>query len=107
AFTDAKYKTAVTAPQDGYISAVNAYEIGSVATMLGAGRNTKEDIIDMSAGIILNANVGDYVKKGSALAYLQSSTVADQSAAQNRFIQSLTFSQSAPAAEPLVYEIIT
>lgn len=106
-FTDAKYKTAVTAPQDGYISAVNAYEIGSVATMLGAGRNTKEDIIDMSAGIILNANVGDYVKKGSALAYLQSSTVADQSAAQNRFIQSLTFSQSAPAAEPLVYEIIT
>ena len=70
-------------------------------------RNTKEDIIDMSAGIILNANVGDYVKKGSALAYLQSSTVADQSAAQNRFIQSLTFSQSAPAAEPLVYEIIT
>ena len=34
---------------------------------LGAGRATKDDIIDMSAGILLNKKVGDYVKNGELL----------------------------------------
>ena len=36
--------------------------------ILGAGRETKEDLLDLSAGIILNKKVGDYVKEGETIA---------------------------------------
>ena len=39
---------------------------------LGGGRETLDDVIDMSAGIMLNKKVGDYVKEGEALCYLHS-----------------------------------
>ena len=39
---------------------------------LGAGRATVDDVLDMSAGIILNKKVGDFVKKGETLATLYS-----------------------------------
>ena len=34
---------------------------------LGAGRATKDDVIDMSSGIVLNKKVGDFVKNGELL----------------------------------------
>ena len=38
--------------------------------ILGAGRETKDDILDLSAGIVLEKKVGDYVKEGDILAYM-------------------------------------
>ena len=40
-----------------------ANEIGVASMMLGAGRQTKEDEIDLSVGIVLNKKVGDVVKR--------------------------------------------
>ena len=51
---DAKYKIEYTAQKDGFISEMVANEIGVASMMLGAGRQTKEDIIDLSVGIVLN-----------------------------------------------------
>jgi len=55
---------------EGYIKSINAEEIGKCALALGAGRETKESKIDLSAGIILNKKVDDKVNKGDVLAYL-------------------------------------
>lgn len=52
---------------EGYIEEINCLEIGESAMRLGAGRATMEDVIDMSAGIVLNKKVGDFVKKGEKL----------------------------------------
>ena len=60
----------VRSEHDGYIKEINALEIGISAMKLGAGRETLEDVIDMSAGIILNKKVGDPVKEGELLATL-------------------------------------
>ena len=54
--------------EDGYIKEINALNIGENAMRLGAGRATIEDIIDMSAGIVLTKKIGDQVKKGDLLA---------------------------------------
>lgn len=67
-FPIARYKAEVRSPIAGYISKINALEIGLSAMKLGAGREKKEDRIDMSAGILLNKKIGDAVKKDELLA---------------------------------------
>ncbi|MGP1413991.1 MAG: thymidine phosphorylase [Bacillales bacterium] len=56
--------------EDGYIQGIDALTIGLSSMRLGGGRETLDDVIDMSAGIILNKKVGDLVKKGELLCSL-------------------------------------
>ncbi len=57
----------VKASKPGYIKQIVALEIGESAMRLGAGRETFDDVIDMSAGIVLSKKVGDKVAKGDVL----------------------------------------
>jgi len=59
-----------TASADGYIHDTKADEIGIASMILGAGRESIDDVIDMSAGILLKKKVGDQVKKGDLIATL-------------------------------------
>ncbi|MGK9288915.1 pyrimidine-nucleoside phosphorylase [Staphylococcus warneri] len=69
---DAKYKIEYTAQKDGFISEMVANEIGVASMMLGAGRQTKEDIIDLSVGIVLNKKVCDKVNAGESILTIHS-----------------------------------
>ena len=60
----------IKANKSGYISKIEAEEVGIAAMILGAGRETKEDLLDLSAGIVLEKKVGDYVNEGDILAYM-------------------------------------
>ena len=66
-FPKSKYVIEVKSNKDGVISEINAEEIGRIACFLGAGRIKKDDEIDMSAGIILNKKVHDFVKEDDLL----------------------------------------
>lgn len=66
-FPLAKNIIEVKANKSGYVKRIVALEIGESAMRLGAGRETFDDIIDMSAGIVLNKKVGDKVEKGETL----------------------------------------
>ena len=66
-FEESKYVVEVKAPKDGYVKRIVALEIGESAMRLGAGRETFDDVIDMSAGIVLSKKVGDKVNKGDVL----------------------------------------
>ena len=63
----AKHTKVISSKKDGYISFIDALEIGKLARKLGAGRLTKDEEIDLSVGLILNYKVGDYVQKGEPL----------------------------------------
>jgi len=60
----------VTSPRAGFVSAINAEDIGRAASMIGAGRDTKEDQIDPAVGVILEVKVGDKVEAGAVLCRL-------------------------------------
>ncbi len=60
----------ITSPRDGYISRINADDIGRAAVLLGAGRTDSKDKIDPAVGIVLQAKVGDNVVAGSGLCAL-------------------------------------
>ena len=67
-----KTKIEIKAGAEGFIEKIDALEVGMAAKILGAGRKTKSDPIDLSVGILLKKKVGDAVKKGEPLAVFYS-----------------------------------
>ena len=68
----AKYQIHFQAKKDGVITKMIANEIGVASMMLGAGRQTKEDKIDLGVWIVLNKKVGDSVKQGDNILTIHS-----------------------------------
>lgn len=66
-FKKAKYVFEVKSRKNGIINEINAEDIGRVACYLGAGRVEKDDKIDMSAGIVLNKKVHDFIEEDDCL----------------------------------------
>ena len=66
-FKKAKYVFEVKCRKNGIINEINAEDIGRVACYLGAGRVEKDDKIDMSAGIVLNKKVHDFIEEDDCL----------------------------------------
>ncbi|MHB8853930.1 MAG: thymidine phosphorylase [Ignavibacteriaceae bacterium] len=91
---------------DGYLSAINNFEIGMAALELGAGRITKEDKIDPKAGIIFFAKIGDFIKKGDILAELHSSSQVKIENAKEKIYSSLTLTSTPVKRPELVKKIM-
>jgi pyrimidine-nucleoside phosphorylase len=70
----AKNHIEIKALSNGYVNSIEAESIGISAMLLGAGRKTKADKIDYSAGITLVKKVGDKVKVGETLCVLHTKT---------------------------------
>lgn len=56
------------AENSGYIGKIEAEEVGKSAMVLGAGRATKEDLINHGVGVVLTKKIGDKVEAGDVLA---------------------------------------
>ncbi len=64
----------VPASHEGYVVSVDALTVGKAVTGLGAGRTTKEDVIDPGVGAVVHAKVGDRVEAGESLATVYGNT---------------------------------
>lgn len=69
-FMKAKYKIPVNAIKDGYVSEIEAKNIGQAVVNLGGGRMKKEDSVDYFVGIEVLKKIGDKVKSGEPLIYI-------------------------------------
>ena len=67
----------LTADRGGYVAELGAVAVGQAALHLGAGRQTKDDSIDHSVGIVCLSKPGDQVAQGEALAEIHAATQAD------------------------------
>lgn len=105
-FPSAAYAREVLAPCDGYIAKLDAEQIGHAAVLLGAGRLTKEDTIDYSAGISLRKSRGDLVRKGECLFILYSNNEVALGVAETAALQAIAWSDQKPTDVPLIYAII-
>ena len=100
-------KHPVCAPEDGFISAVDAAGYGKAALLLGAGRNCKEDAIDLGAGILLIKKTGDAVKRGEPIAELYGARKEQLFAAEKQLLESTVFSAKAPPKRELILAHLT
>ncbi|SCH11006.1 pyrimidine-nucleoside phosphorylase [Romboutsia sp. 1001713B170207_170306_H8] len=106
-FPQASIKVEIKSPTNGYISKIEAEEVGVSAMILGAGRETKEDILDLSAGIILKKKVGDYVNEGDILATMYLNKEEKLESAKERFINAYTIVDEKVEPKKLVYGVVT
>jgi len=65
--TNAQLKCEIKAKVSGYLTKLDAFKLGKIACAVGAGRINKEDMIDYSAGVIVNKNINDYVNEGDTI----------------------------------------
>ena len=101
----AKNQLEIICETDGYITSMNAEKIGIASVMLGAGRESKEDTIDLSAGIVMNKKVGDRVTKGDLLATLYYNDISPENA-RECYLSALSISDEKPTEKPLIYKTI-
>ncbi|MGJ9382436.1 pyrimidine-nucleoside phosphorylase [Salipaludibacillus sp. CF4.18] len=102
----ASFKESVLAEKDGFVSGIEADHIGTAAMVLGAGRATKDSVIDLAVGIELHKKIGDSVKKGESLATIYSNQ-KDVIDSKSKVLASYHFSSDPVSAPTLVYDIIT
>nr|WP_221633478.1 pyrimidine-nucleoside phosphorylase [Listeria seeligeri] len=101
----AKYQIEVPAKTSGFVSKIIADEIGIAAMILGAGRATKEDEINLAVGLILRKKVGDPVKAGESLVTI----FADQENVENvkaKIYENIEIADHA-TAPTLIHKVIT
>lgn len=105
-FPKAEFSYEIKAQADGYISFMDAEKIGVASLLLGAGRNTKDDVLDFSAGIILSKKTGDKVATGDVIATLYANDNSKFPSAAIKFNEALSFSSDPVEKQPLVYTTV-
>ncbi len=83
----AEYIIPVICDRNGYINKIHAQNIGIIASELGAGRVTKDSIIDLAVGIVLNKKRSDKVKKGDIIAYIHANDKIKERKGCKRYIK--------------------
>jgi pyrimidine-nucleoside phosphorylase/thymidine phosphorylase len=102
----AKNHVEVKSLRSGYVQSFDTESVGVAAMLLGAGRRTKEDIIDFSAGITLKKKIGDKVEVGDTLCILHTNKEIWDNAYE-RAINSFIIDKNIPDLEKYIYDIIT
>ena len=101
----AQYQIDFPAAKAGVVTEIVANEVGVASMMLGAGRQTKEDEIDLSVGIVLNKKVGDKVEAGESLLTIHSNREQVDEVIE-KLNESITISDSGEAPT-LIHKVIT
>ncbi|MBP7228688.1 MAG: thymidine phosphorylase [Longilinea sp.] len=96
----------IPAPRAGYVTAMDAREIGETAVTLGAGRARKEDAVDPAVGVVVHHKVGDWVETGQPLFTIHANSREALSAARQRLLAACRWSEQPCPPLPLFYEVI-
>ncbi|MEB3102758.1 pyrimidine-nucleoside phosphorylase [Ferviditalea candida] len=105
----------ISAGASGYVTAINAEDIGLAAMMLGAGRETKDSAIDLSVGIVLRKKLGDPVVMGEALAVLHTNSIRNEagnhdkkhSEIERKVQKAFQISPHPAQFRPLIHAVVT
>lgn len=105
-FKKAEIVYEIKSEQSGFVSQMDAAEIGNTACILGAGRASKDDVIDFAAGIVIKKKVGDEVEIGETLAVLYTNKKEAVEPASKRYLEAIKISKEKTQRNPLIYKIV-
>lgn len=106
-FDKALYSLEVKSPKTGFVHHMDTEGIGIASVILGAGRKTKEDIIDFSAGIKLVKKTGDMLSEGDVLAVLYTNNQVSLEEAKSKLLDSYIIDDEDYVDKPLVLARVT
>ncbi|HDZ12163.1 MAG TPA: pyrimidine-nucleoside phosphorylase, partial [Bacteroidetes bacterium] len=96
----------IRAQRTGFVQEANAFELGMVSVITGAGRNRMEDQVDPGAGILMRKKIGDYVKQDEVLALLYTN-LPDSEAMEMRIQDALLIGEEKKNPNRLIQGRIT
>lgn len=102
-FEKSKYVFEVKSEYSGYIHSMDTESLGIASVMLGAGRETKDSIIDFSAGIIINKKYGEYTEAGEVLATMYANDESLFEVAAKKYLEAIEIKNTRPEIKPLIY----
>ncbi|MEX2260439.1 MAG: thymidine phosphorylase [Bryobacteraceae bacterium] len=96
----------IATPRGGYVSSIDAYDIGVASSMIGAGRDRKEDAIDPAVGVILEVKAGEKVDAGTVLARIYYTREDRLEEAAERLEDAFRISNQRPEERELILEVV-
>jgi pyrimidine-nucleoside phosphorylase len=96
----------IVSPRTGFVSLIDAEDIGRASAMIGAGRDTKEDSVDPAVGVILEVKVGQRVEAGGVLARLYYTKDEKLDEAAEWIEDAFRISSQAPEERQLILEVV-
>lgn len=96
----------VRASRDGFVQGLDAMQIGLASQHTGAGRETKEDVIDHGAGILLHRKTGDAVKAGETLCTVYSDEAGKLELGVAEAEKAFEIGSERPQAVPLIHGVV-
>lgn len=100
----AKIKHEVIIDQAGFVSAIEVDKIGIAASILGAGREKKDDIIDPAVGLMIHKKLGDPVAPNEPIATIYANDPAKLLPATETIRRAYTIAKAPTPAQPLIHE---
>lgn len=97
----------IESPRSGYISQIDAQEVGIASMRLGAGRTKKDEEIDPAVGVVLYKKIGDYVKKKEPLFEIHANDEEKLAEAKERLLAAYNWSDEPVTPPPLIYQVIS
>jgi len=97
----------ISSSRGGYVSAIDAELIGQASSMIGAGRNTKEDSIDPAVGVILEVKVGQKIDADSILCRIYHTTSDNLDEAAELVEDAFKISQQPVEERDLILEVVS
>lgn len=105
-FPKSKYIIEVINNQKGFVKEINAEEIGKCALKLGAGRETLESKLDLTAGIVLNKKIDDYVETGEVIAYIHTNDLGKGEEVKDEILKIYILGEKNEEKQKLIYDEI-
>ncbi|KON91489.1 thymidine phosphorylase [Rossellomorea marisflavi] len=103
----AAHVSELPAKESGYVSEIIADAVGTAAMWLGAGRATKDSVIDLAVGLELRKKIGDPVEAGESLVTIYSNDEAELERVKEKLYESIKLSPEKVAAPTLIHTEIT
>jgi pyrimidine-nucleoside phosphorylase len=105
-FHKPKFVQKIRSKKAGFLKEINTYQIGMTSLELGAGRRTKDDVIDHKAGIVFYKKIGDHLKTGDVICELHSDSKSKIKSAEQILLESLKFSNAETTFPKLIKKVI-
>lgn len=102
----AKHIIDVTSDLDGFVKSMNAEDIGKLALELGAGRETKDSIINLAVGIVLNRKIDAKVSKNDIIATIHSDNLEKGQVIAQKLKDIIKIGSKNKEPKKLIYGII-
>ena len=96
----------VVSDRAGFVTAIDALKIGLASVLLGAGRASKDEEIDHSAGVVLRKTVGDSVAAGETLCTLYTARADALRQATEDVRAAFAIADTRPEKRPLIYKTV-